>query len=110
MKAADTLSKRVSVILPAFNGASFVYEAIDSVLAQSFRACEVVTVNDGSRDESEDVIRPYLSRPNFKYLALSNQGVAAACNAGVSLADGELITLIDQNNLWLPDRLEQQVR
>ena len=109
MNVAGTRSTKVSVILPVYNGARFVRESIDSVLAQSFSAYEVVIVNDGSRDESEDVVRPYLSRANFKYLAQANQGVAAARNAGIRLADGELVTLIDQDDLWLPDKLELQV-
>jgi len=110
VNAAGARSTKVSVILPVYNGARFVREAIDSVLAQSFGVYEVMVVNDGSRDESEDVIRPCLSRPNFKYLAQANQGVPAGCNAGIRLADGELITLIDQDDLWPPDKLELQVR
>lgn len=109
--ASSALGCKVSVILPIYNGARFVREAIDSVLAQSYRAYEVVIVNDGSLDESEAVIRPYyLNRPNFKYVAQSNQGVAAARNAGIALAEGELLTLLDQDDLWLPEKLAMQVR
>lgn len=108
--ASSALRCKVSVILPVYNGARFVREAIDSVLAQSYRGYEVVIVNDGSLDDSEAVIRPYLDRPNFKYVAQSNQGVAAARNAGIALAEGELLTLLDQDDLWVPEKLSMQVR
>jgi glycosyltransferase involved in cell wall biosynthesis len=110
MTAAIAAPPRVSVILPVYNGARFVRAAIDAVLGQSFAAFELVIVNDGSTDASEAVIAPVLSRPNVRYLAQPNQGVAAARNAGIRAARGEFVALIDQDDVWLPEKLALQVR
>jgi glycosyltransferase involved in cell wall biosynthesis len=99
---------KVSVIIPAFNCGRFLSETLESVFAQSFRDYEIVVVNDGSTDETEEVIRPYQSR--LIYIVQPNKGLPAALNAGLKLAKGELIAILDADDIWHPDKLKEQVQ
>jgi glycosyltransferase involved in cell wall biosynthesis len=100
---------KISVIIPAYNVASYIGETLASVFAQSFNNYEVIVVNDGSPDteELEGVLEPYLNRVN--YLKQENQGASAARNAGLRLSHGEFIAFLDADDLWLPDYLSEQM-
>jgi glycosyltransferase involved in cell wall biosynthesis len=100
---------RISVIIPTFNHGEFVAETLESVFAQTYGDFEVIVVNDGSRDDTESVLRPYIEAQRIRYLRQENQGVAAARNAGLALATGEWIAFLDDDDLWLTDKLEWQV-
>lgn len=100
---------RVSVIIPVYNGVRFVAEAVTSVLSQTHQDVEVVIVNDGSPDTSKDVIQPLLRDPRVKYHEQANGGVANARNTGIRLAAGKYIAFLDQDDLWHPTKLAQQV-
>ncbi len=100
---------KVSVIIPAYHHAAFIGEAIDSVLAQTYRDFEIVVVNDGSPDETEEVLLPYIESGKIRYFRQENQGSAAARNRGVEMAEGELLAFLDDDDQWLPDKLEWQV-
>ncbi len=99
---------RVSVIVPTYNRAHMIVECLDSVLNQTYRDFEVIVVDDGSTDDTEKVIKPYLDR--IQYIKQENQGNAAARNIGIRKAKGEIIAFDDSDDLWLPDKLERQVR
>lgn len=99
----------VSIILPVYNGARYVACALRSVLAQTFSDFEVVVVNDGSTDQSREAIRPFLTDRRVKYIEQANAGVAAARNTALTAASGRLVAFIDQDDLWLPDKLKLQV-
>jgi glycosyltransferase involved in cell wall biosynthesis len=96
---------RVSVVVPVYNGERFLGEALDSALAQDYQPLEVIVVDDGSTDGSVAVAE---SR-ELDVLKQTNQGVAAARNAGLHASAGELIAFLDQDDLWLPGKLETQV-
>ncbi len=98
-------SPLVSVVMPVHDGERFLGEAIDSVLEQTYDPVEVIVVDDGSRDASAAIAR---ERP-VVYLHQPNRGVAAARNAGLAAARGDLIGFLDQDDLWLPHKLEAQV-
>jgi len=105
-----TLSRPlVSVIIPAYNAAPYIQETLDSVFAQSYRDFEVIVVNDGSPDTTllEKILAPYRSR--ITYLQQENRGLAGARNAGMRAATGNLIALLDADDIWLPDYLQEQV-
>jgi len=107
---AEPPSPVVSVIVPAYNTARFISEAIQSVLAQTFRDYEVIVVNDGSPD-TEDLKRelgPYRNR--ITYIEQENKGIAGARNAGVRAARGEYVAFLDSDDCWLPRMLEEQLR
>jgi glycosyltransferase involved in cell wall biosynthesis len=103
-------SPYVSVIIPAYNAAAHIGNALESVLAQSFTDCEVMLINDGSSDseELEKSIQPYLSR--ITYLKQDNQGPSAARNLGIRHARGEWLAFLDSDDSWLPNYLAEQLR
>src|SRR3989338_5449563 len=98
---------RVSVIIPAYNAASFVGEAIESVLTQTVRPAEIIVVNDGSTDETEQALRPY--RAALTYIAQPNRGVPAARNSGIQVATGDVLAFLDADDTWSADKLARQV-
>lgn len=99
----------VSVIIPAYNAARFIKEALDSVFAQTYPYFEVMLVNDGSPDtpDLEEVLRPYIKRIN--YIKQENRGLSGARNSGLRAASGKLVALLDADDIWLPDYLMEQV-
>lgn len=106
----QTGSPLVSVVIPAYDVADFIGEALDSVFAQTFTDYEVIVVNDGSPDTSklEQALAPYMSR--IVYLKQENRGVSAARNTGIVAARGSLIAFLDGDDVWLPNYLEVQVK
>jgi glycosyltransferase involved in cell wall biosynthesis len=106
----QTGSPLVSVIIPAYDVAKFIGEALNSAFAQSFKDYEVIVVNDGSPDtpELERTLAPYM--PRIVYVKQENGGVSAARNAGIKAARGSLIAFLDGDDVWLPHYLEVQVK
>jgi glycosyltransferase involved in cell wall biosynthesis len=100
-------SCRVSVIIPTYNRSWCLAEAIDSVLSQTFQDRELIVVDDGSTDNTPALLSRYGSR--LRCLRQTNQGVSAARNHGIQAAGGELIALLDSDDLWQPDKLARQV-
>ena len=99
----------VSVVMPVYNSEPFLRAAIDGVLAQSAPDLELILINDGSTDRSEEIIRSY-SDPRIRYFSQPNAGVAATLNRGLSLAKGTYIWRHDADDISLPTKLEQQLR
>lgn len=99
--------KKVSVIIPFYNGVEWLCEAVQSVLDQTYINIEIIVVNDGSPED----ITPFLDRYGDKviYRFQENQGSAAARNLGLSLATGEYIAYEDADDIWLPQKLEKQI-
>jgi glycosyltransferase involved in cell wall biosynthesis len=102
-------SPRVSVIIPAYNIATFIGETLQSVFAQTFADYEVIVINDGSPDteEFERVLEPY--RERIRYLKQENRGASVARNAGLRAARGEFVAFLDGDDLWAPNYLEEQL-
>jgi glycosyltransferase involved in cell wall biosynthesis len=96
--------KSVSVIIPDYNQAHYLSNAITSVLRQSYPAHEIIVVDDGSTDESREVINQF--GDNVRYIRQENQGLAGARNTGIQASAGELIGLLDADDEWAPDYLE----
>src|SRR6266481_4406279 len=98
----------VSVIIPVFNGAARVGRAIESVFAQRYDgAVEIVVVDDGSTDGTRAALAQYGGR--IIVVADENRGAAAARNAAVRASRGEYIALLDDDDVWLPDKLARTV-
>lgn len=98
----------VSVIIPAYNAARFIGEAIESVLSQTFSAKEIIVVDDGSTDNTKEIISFYSNKINYLYQC--NLGPAAARNTGVKNAQGEWIAFLDSDDFWDKDHLEVLVQ
>src|SRR6185437_11144924 len=95
---------RVSVVIPTYNSGPLVTEAVESVLAQTLPAAEVLVVDDGSTDDTPERLAAYGER--IRYLPQANQGVAAARNRGIREATGDLIAFLDADDVWHPRKLE----
>ncbi len=94
----------VSVIIPAYNVAPFIAETLESLFAQTYQDFEAILVNDGSTDDTEARIVPF--RDKLTYISQPNRGVMAARNAGLKVAHGRYIALLDSDDLLLPSFLE----
>jgi len=98
----------VSVIIPCFNRADIVGETIESVLAQSHKLLEVIIVDDGSTDDTREVVARY-GDPRIRYFYKANGGLSSARNAGLEEARGEYIAFLDSDDVWHPWKLSAQV-
>lgn len=101
-------SSCVSVIICVYKGERYLREAIESALGQTHPAMEVVVVNDGSPDSSEKISRSFAGR--IVYISQENRGLAPARNRGIRESSGEYIALLDQDDVWKPDKIEKQIR
>ncbi|RAI85590.1 glycosyl transferase family 2 [Algoriphagus yeomjeoni] len=100
----------VSVVLPVYNGASFISEAINSILNQTFKDFELLIINDGCTDESEKVIKDF-NDPRIRYFSFKkNRGLVASLNFGLETAQGKYIARIDADDISAHNRIEEQVR
>lgn len=97
---------RVSVIIPTYNYARFVTEAIDSALSQTLAPHEVIVVDDGSTDDTRDRVARYGDR--VRYIFQENRGLSAARNAGLAAATGDALALLDSDDAFHPRKLELQ--
>ena len=103
-------SGMVSIIVPCYNQADYLPETLDSILAQTYTNWECVIVNDGSPDNTDEVVQRYLTQDDrFKYIKQSNKGPAAARNAGIENSFGEFILPLDADDLIAPTYLEKAV-
>lgn len=101
---------RISVIIPAYQAAPYISEALESVFCQTLQDFEVVVINDGSPDtpQLETALGAY--RDRIRYLKESNRGVSAARNLGIQHSCGELLAFLDSDDIWMPEYLEAQVQ
>jgi glycosyltransferase involved in cell wall biosynthesis len=100
--------EKVSVVIPTFNRAQYLLEAIDSVFAQTYRNFEIIVVDDGSTDCTSEVLKKYGSK--IISLHQENAGVSAARNFGTAHATGNFIAFLDSDDIWFPDKLERYLQ
>lgn len=101
----------VSVVLGVYNGQRYLAEAIDSVLAQTFDDFEFIAVDDGSTDQTLEILRGYESKDRrLTIIQIPHGGIVDAANAGLKAARAELIARVDADDVSLPDRFQRQVR
>lgn len=108
MKNLSKSEEGISVILPVYNGAIFLRQSINSILEQTFNRYELIIIDDGSTDESWQIISEYLDHPSISAKCQSNKGLAATLNVGISCAKFDYIARQDQDDISKPDRLEKQ--
>ena len=101
------MNKKVSVIIPFYSHLDWLYEAIESVLAQTYPIHEIILVNDGSKEDLTEFLDKYGKR--IIYLKQENAGPAAARNNGIRHATGDYIAFEDSDDIWMPTKLEKQV-
>jgi glycosyltransferase involved in cell wall biosynthesis len=97
----------ITVVIPTYNRCDFLKAAIDSVLSQTFQDFELIVVDDGSTDNTIDLIRSY--GDSLVYLKHDNQGPSAARNRGIEASRGDLVAFLDSDDRWHPEKLHIQV-
>jgi glycosyltransferase involved in cell wall biosynthesis len=97
----------ISCIVPVYNGEKYLAEAIESILTQSYQPLEVIIVDDGSTDETPQVVAGFKDR--VVYLEQSNRGPSATPNLGVSASQGDFVAFLDPDDLWHPEKLARQM-
>jgi glycosyltransferase involved in cell wall biosynthesis len=98
----------VSVIVPTYNTIAYLPAAIDSILHQTFEDFEILLINDGSTDGTDQWAKQ-ITDPRIRYINQTNQGLSAARNTGIAAAQGRYIALLDADDLWEPTKLAKQV-
>lgn len=107
-KLANLKEPKLSVVLPVYNCPDYVGEAIDSILNQTMTDFELIVIDDGSKDNSLEIIKQYPDQ-RIRLFTQENQGLAKTLNRGISLARGRYIARQDQDDISLPDRFTKQV-
>lgn len=97
----------ISCIIPVFNGARYLREAVESILVQTYWPIEIIVVDDGSTDSTAEVVRNYSDQ--VRYVWQPNGGPSAARNQGVSAAQGAFVAFLDQDDVWHPKKLTRQM-
>jgi glycosyltransferase involved in cell wall biosynthesis len=99
----------VSVIIPAYNASNFIVETIRSVMEQTFTDWELIISDDGSTDDTESVVKPFLNQ-QIRYIRYPNGGVSLARNRGAAVAKGSYLAFLDADDVLTPNSLEKKVR
>ncbi len=110
-KDSEKIPPLVSVIIPVKNGATYLGEALDSVARQTYEPLDVIVIDDGSTDNTAQIVDTFFSNStlSWRYVFQENQGLAAARNHGLKLAQGEFITYLAHDDIWTPDKLTHQI-
>lgn len=103
------MNTKIDVIIPTYNRAHFIERSITSVLNQSYKNFELYLIDDGSTDNTKEVIAPFLALDNFHYLKKENQGVSAARNFGIKNSNSPWVSFLDSDDEWLSHKLQEQV-
>ena len=103
------MNKLVSIIIPTYNAGKYIKETVDSALAQTYKNIEIIVVDDGSTDDTKNILAPYIETGKVQYVFQQNKGLSGARNAGIKIAKGEYIALLDADDIFLPEKIEQQV-
>ena len=103
------MSSQTSIIIPTYNHSQYLLTTLNSVFAQTYQDYEIIVINDGSPDDTAQVIKPLVEKNRIQYIEQENGGQAAARNRGLKAARGEFIAFLDDDDLWPSDKLEWQV-
>ncbi len=104
------MNELVSIIMPSYNTAKFISQTIESVLAQTYTNWELIIVDDCSTDNTDEVVKSFLSDNRIKYIKNEkNSGAAVSRNRALREAKGKWIAFLDSDDLWLPEKLEKQI-
>jgi glycosyltransferase involved in cell wall biosynthesis len=97
------------IIIPAFNAAKYLSAALESVIAQTFQDWQIFLIDDGSTDNTADVVAPFLDRcgSKIRYIKQENRGLPAARNTAIRASESEFLALLDADDVWLPCRLAE---
>jgi glycosyltransferase involved in cell wall biosynthesis len=110
-KGINMHPKLISVIIPTYNRSAMISDAIDSILQQDIRdyELEILVVDDGSKDNTKDVLKKYIDKKEIRYIYKQNGGAGSARNMGIAQAQGRWVTFLDSDDRWLPFHLTLQM-
>ena len=104
------MNSMISIVMPSYNTANYIEASIESVRHQTYENWELIIVDDCSTDDTDEVVRPFLSDRRIRYLKNEqNSGAAISRNRALREAKGKWIAFLDSDDLWLPEKLEKQV-
>lgn len=110
MQGASNKNPLVSIIIPAYNAEKFIVQTIDSVKAQTYSNWELIIVNDGSKDNTLNIIENYAQADKrISFITKPNSGVSDTRNIGIEKAQGDYIAFLDSDDIWLPMNLEKKI-
>lgn len=99
---------KVSIIIPVYNGADYLHEAIDSALSQTYENLEIIVVNDGSIDSTDEICKSYGNK--IRYFSKKNGGVSTALNKGIAEMTGEYFSWLSHDDIYYPNKIEEQIK
>ena len=100
----------VSIIIPAYNAERFIAETIQSVVHQTYTNWELLIIDDGSKDNTAQIVKSFLNDNRIKYFFQKNSGVSAARNLGMSYSSGNYLAFLDADDLWEKENLEKKIK
>ena len=103
-------SKKVSVIIPVYNGKKAIKRCMDSVLNQTYKNLEIIVIDDGSSDGSSEYLHTLYPNGEIQIITKANEGVAKTRNRGILMATGEYLAFVDQDDYLLPTYLEEYMK
>ena len=102
--------KLVSILIPAHNVQNYVGRAIESALSQTYKNVEIIVIDDGSTDKTADIVKKYLGDKRVRYVYQENKRLAGARNMGMKTAKGDYFAMLDADDVFLPEKIEEQVK
>ena len=100
----------VTIVLPAYNASEYLTETINSVFSQTYKDFELLVIDDGSTDNTRDIVNDFCQRDSrIRLISQENQGVSVARNNGIKMAKGKYIAFLDSDDLWVPNKLARHV-
>ena len=99
----------VAIIIPTFNTGKYIKEAVDSAINQTYKNKEIIVVDDGSTDNTKEILDIYIQDNKIKYIYQENKGLAGARNTGIKAANGDYIAFLDSDDIFLPNKIEKQI-
>lgn len=107
-KSGRNFNPLVSVIMPVFNGSNYIKESLGSVLAQTYKNIEIIIINDGSTDNTEEIVRSFKDK-RIRYFKKENGGVATALNLGIHKMNGNYFSWLSHDDVYSVDKIEKQI-
>jgi len=101
---------KISVVIASYNCEELICDAIESVLNQTFKDYEIIVIDDGSTDNTKNILEPYILKGEVKYFYQPNGGLSNARNSGISKASGEYILILDADDALMPDTMSETIR
>src|SRR4051812_48994630 len=98
------MKPKVSIVMPVLNGRRFIAEAIQSILAQTYSCYELLVIDDGSADDTAEIVKSFAGAMDLKYIRHDTpHGIAPSMNDGVRNSTGDLIAFLDHDDAWFPE-------